>query len=40
MVVLEARVPKAFSNGSKSYSFGLIPECIVVVSSVNDFTKQ
>ena len=40
MVVLEAHVPKAFSNRFKSCAFGLIPECIVGVSSVNDFTKQ
>src|SRR5260221_1810030 len=40
MVVLEAQVPKAFSNSFKSGAFGLIPERIVGVSSINDFTKQ
>jgi hypothetical protein len=40
MVVLEAQVPKAFGNSFKSRAFGLIPERIVGVSAVNDFTKQ
>jgi len=40
MVVLEAQVPKAFSNSFKSGALGLLPERIVGVSSINDFTKQ
>src|SRR5260221_14514031 len=40
MVVLEAQVPKAFSNSFKSCAFGLIPERIVGISSINNFTKQ
>ena len=40
MVVLKAQVPKAFSDSFKSWAFGLIPERIVGVSPIDDFTEQ
>src|SRR6516225_740468 len=40
MVVLKAQVPKAFSDSFKSWAFGLIPERIIGVSPIDDFTEQ
>jgi hypothetical protein len=40
MVVLKAQVPKAFSDSFKSRAFGLIPERIVGVSPIDNFTEQ
>src|SRR5258708_12260732 len=40
VVVLEAQVPKAFSNSFKPCAFGLIPERIIGIRSINNFSEQ
>ena len=40
MIVFEAQVPKAFSDRLKPWTFGLIPEGIVGVGSIDDFAEQ
>jgi hypothetical protein len=40
MVVLKAQMPEAFRNSFKSWALRLIPERIVGVSPIDDFTEQ
>jgi len=40
VVVLEAQVPKAFSDSFQSRAFGLIAKRIVSISSINNSTEQ
>ena len=40
VIVFEAQVSKTFSDCLKPWTFGLIPEGIVGVSSIDDFTEQ
>src|SRR5260370_18723354 len=40
VIVFETQVSKAFGNCLKPWTFGLIPERIVGISSIDDLTKQ